>query len=50
MLEHHVHEFCDRGAITRERASRWWSAIDDAAGSGHFTGGITALVVWGTVS
>jgi ubiquinone/menaquinone biosynthesis C-methylase UbiE len=50
MLEHHVHELCDRGAVTPERASRWWSAIDEAAASGHFTGGITALVVCGTVN
>jgi ubiquinone/menaquinone biosynthesis C-methylase UbiE len=50
MLEHHLNELCDGGAITRERASRWWSAIDAAAASEHFTGGITAFVVWGTVN
>jgi hypothetical protein len=50
MLGHHMHELCDREAITGERASRWWSAIDAAAASGHFTGGITAFVVSGTVN
>lgn len=49
MLAHHVTELCDRGAITAERAGRWWNAIDAAAAGGHFTGGITAFVVWGTV-
>jgi ubiquinone/menaquinone biosynthesis C-methylase UbiE len=50
ILAHHVNGLRDRGAITAERASRWWRTIDDAAESGHFTGGITALVVWGTVN
>ena len=49
LLAHHVNELCDRGAITAERASRWWSTIDAAGASGHFTGGITAFVVSGTV-
>jgi ubiquinone/menaquinone biosynthesis C-methylase UbiE len=49
-LAHHVTELCDHGAITAERASRWWSTIDLAAAAGHFTGGITAFVVWGTVN
>ena len=48
-LAHHVRQLCARGAISAERASQWWSAIDSAARSGHFTGGITALVVSGTV-
>jgi hypothetical protein len=48
-LAHHVAELCDRGAITAERANRWWSTIDAAAASEHLTGGITAFVVWGTV-
>jgi ubiquinone/menaquinone biosynthesis C-methylase UbiE len=48
-LGHHVAELCDNGAITCERASRWWSAIDAAAAAGHLTGGITAFVVWGSV-
>jgi len=48
-LAHHVTKLCDRGALTAERANRWWSTIDAAAESEHFTGGITAFVVWGTV-
>jgi ubiquinone/menaquinone biosynthesis C-methylase UbiE len=48
-LAHHVAELCGDGAITSERASRWWSAIEAAAAAGHFTGGITAFVVWGSV-
>jgi len=47
---HHVSELCDRGQITAERANQWWSAIDAAAAAQHFTGGITAFVVWGTVN
>jgi ubiquinone/menaquinone biosynthesis C-methylase UbiE len=50
MLEHHVNELCDRGTITRERATQWWSTIDTAAASGHFIGGVTAFVVSGTVN
>jgi len=50
LLAHHVNELCDHGAITAERASRWWSTIGAAAASGHFTGGITGFVVWGTVN
>jgi len=49
-LAHHIAELCDRGAITTERANRWWTAIDAAAGAEHFTGGITAFVVWGTIT
>jgi len=49
-LAHHVSALCARGAITAERATQWWSTIDDAAAAGHFTGGITAFVVWGTVT
>jgi ubiquinone/menaquinone biosynthesis C-methylase UbiE len=49
-LAHHVTELCDHGAITADRASRWWSTIDAAAAAGHFTGGITAFAVWGTVT
>jgi ubiquinone/menaquinone biosynthesis C-methylase UbiE len=49
-LAHHVAELCDHGAITGERASRWWSTIDAAAAAGHFTGGISAFVVSGTVN
>jgi hypothetical protein len=49
-LAHHVTELCDHGAITAERASRWWSTIDAAAAAGCFTGGITAFVVWGKVN
>ena len=48
-LAHHVTKLCDHGAITSDRARRWWSTIDAAAAAGHFTGGITAFVVWGTV-
>jgi SAM-dependent methyltransferase len=48
-LEHHTTVLRDHGAITGERASRWWSTIDAAAAAGHLTGGITAFVVWGTV-
>ena len=48
-LAHHVTELCDRGVITAERAHRWWGTIDAAAASEHFTGGITAFVVCGTV-
>jgi ubiquinone/menaquinone biosynthesis C-methylase UbiE len=48
-LAHHVSALCARGAITAERATQWWSTIDAAAAAGHFTGGITAFVVWGTV-
>jgi ubiquinone/menaquinone biosynthesis C-methylase UbiE len=47
---HHVSELCNQGAITAERANHWWSAIDAAAAAEHFTGGITAFVVWGTVN
>ena len=48
-LAHHVSALCDRGAITAERATQSWSTIDAAAAAGHFTGGITAFVVWGAV-
>ena len=48
-LAHHVSALCARGAITAERATQWWSTIDEAAAAGYFTGGITAFVVWGTV-
>jgi len=48
-LAHHVSALCARGAITHERATQWWSTIDAAAAAGHFTGGITAFVAWGTV-
>lgn len=47
---HHVSDLCDRGAITPERANQWWSAIDVAAAAEHFTGGITAFVVWGNAT
>lgn len=50
MLAHHVDQLHARGALTAERASRWWETIDTAAASGHFTGGITAFVVVGTVT
>lgn len=50
MLAHHVDQLCDRGAVTADRARRWWDTIDAAAESGHFTGGITAFVVVGTVN
>jgi ubiquinone/menaquinone biosynthesis C-methylase UbiE len=49
-LAHHVSELCHLGEISAERADRWWSAIDAAAAARHFTGGITAFVVWGTVA
>jgi ubiquinone/menaquinone biosynthesis C-methylase UbiE len=49
-LAHHVSELCDHGEITAERAHQWWSGIDAAAAERHFTGGITAFVVWGTVT
>jgi ubiquinone/menaquinone biosynthesis C-methylase UbiE len=49
-LAHHVRELCHDGAISDERASQWWSGIDAAAAAGHFTGGITAFVVSGTVT
>lgn len=49
-LAHHVTQLCDYGAITAERASQWWRTIDGAAAAGHFTAGITAFVVWGTVT
>jgi ubiquinone/menaquinone biosynthesis C-methylase UbiE len=49
-LAHHVSELCQHGEITAERANHWWSGIDAAAAAGHFTGGITAFVVWGTVA
>ena len=49
-LAHQVTELCHHGAITAERASQWWSSIDAAAAAGHFTGGITAFVVSGTVA
>jgi SAM-dependent methyltransferase len=50
MLAHGLGELCDRGTISADRASRWWTAMDDAAASGHFVGGVTALVVAGTVA
>jgi hypothetical protein len=48
-LAHRGSELRHHGAITAERASQWWSAIRAAASAGHFTGGITAFVVRGTV-
>jgi ubiquinone/menaquinone biosynthesis C-methylase UbiE len=50
MLAHHVEQLCARGALTPERSRRFWDTIDAAAASGHFTGGITSLVVVGTVN
>ena len=50
MLAHHLDQLCDRAVVTAERARRWWDTIDAAAESGHFTGGITAFVVVGTVN
>lgn len=50
MLGHHVDALRDCEAIGPERAEGWWSAIDAAAESGHFNGGITAFVVVGTVT
>ena len=44
---HRVSALCEHGAITAARANQWWSAIDAAAAAEHFTGGITACVVWG---
>jgi SAM-dependent methyltransferase len=50
LLGYHVNERCDGGVIAPERATRWWTAMDDAAASGHFTGGGTAFVVCGTIN
>jgi hypothetical protein len=47
---HHVSKLSSGGAITAERANQWWSAIDAAAAAEHFTGGIAAFVVSGTVN
>jgi len=47
---YHVQELFDGSVITPERATRWGTAMDDAAASGHFTGGGTAFNVCGTVN
>ena len=49
-LAHYVDALRDRGSISAERASRWWSTVDAASAAGHFNGGITAFVVVGTVN
>jgi SAM-dependent methyltransferase len=39
----------EAGVFMPERVERWWTAMDEAAGAGHFTGGAIAFVVSGQV-
>jgi hypothetical protein len=49
LLGHPVSELAEAGVFTPQRADGWWTAMEDAMTSGHFTGGATAFVVSGTI-
>ena len=46
---HPLSEPVEAGVFTGQRADGWWTAMEDAMTSGHFTGGATAFVVPGTL-
>jgi SAM-dependent methyltransferase len=46
---HHVDQLCANGLITSDQAASWWTAMEEAAASGYYTGGATAFLVSGTV-
>jgi ubiquinone/menaquinone biosynthesis C-methylase UbiE len=49
VLAPHVAGLQSAGALDPEAVQRWWAALDELAGTDHFTGGITWFLAAGTV-
>jgi len=47
VLAPHVARLQSAGALEPEAAQRWWAALDERAGTGWFTGGVTWFLVAG---